>query len=225
MTGSSQEPSFHPASFHQRHHALLADLGSDAVMSGVLDRIGSRSGWWSEGRRWERTWARIVDPESARVSLSFRSTDDPVETCVVDRGGTGDILDEVIGPVRAIRFPDDPALPTLRAVIAADSSARVVRYRPGKRCTLRSTDPERRYLKVFADSRGDRLHREAVMLWEASCRGRLGFEVARPLGFDEPTNTYAQSEVSGSPALDSLRSCEGPALAARLGAAAASIPR
>ena len=101
-------------SFHDRNSQLLANLSSLEIMSGVLDRIGARDGWWDETRRWKLSSARIIDPLEVRVQLAFETTDGPVEICVIDRGPTGLVAGAAIGPMTVSRFPDDSKLPTLR---------------------------------------------------------------------------------------------------------------
>ncbi len=69
------------------------------------------------------------------------------------------------GSVRALRFSQDPGLPTLAAVLAVNPTARVLRYRPHHRCTMRVGD---RFAKVFRDGRGTRLYDEGLALWQAT---------------------------------------------------------
>ena len=53
------------------------------------------------------------------------------------------------------RFPDDPALPAVAAALAGTDDALVVRYQPGKSCTVREVDPAggHRFRKFLADGR------------------------------------------------------------------------
>jgi hypothetical protein len=104
---------------------------------------------------------------------------------------------------------DDPALPGLRAVLAA--GAEIVRYHPRRRCTVRDGE---RFGKVGA---GGELLAKQQLLW--AHRHELGFAVAEPLGYDEATRTLWLGAVPGGPVpLDA-------ALAERMGAALATLAR
>ena len=93
------------------------------------------------------------------------------------------------GWLLARRFPDDPRLPGLPAVMAGPGRRTVVRYRPGRRCTIRVEDGSAtRFVKVLkARADGARMHRDAVALAAAATAGRLGFAVAAPDPFDPAT--------------------------------------
>lgn len=210
-------------SVHQRHRLLLAAMASDEVVANALERVGDR-----EGRppdlSWQRRWGRVDDPASGRARMVFQADNHPSWLCTIDVGATGGIADPVLGPIRVTLFPEDRRLPTLAGVMDDHIGAHVIRYRPGKRCTIRTAERCPRYIKVFGDGRARRLHAEGMELWEASQRDAFGFTVARPLGFDPRDRCYTQAAVTGHPVVDELHGPDGPALAHRLGYACASIP-
>ena len=170
------------------------------------------------GSGWRNTYARrdAGVPASAQFVWE-REGDLPLR--VVTK------VDSEIGFVA--EFADcDPALPTLRAVLRAFPDARVVRYRPQKRCTLVATCPEtgeRLYLKVLADERGQQICESGRALWEVS--SQLAFRVA-PVRFWKPElRLLAHGEVAGAPAFNTLMSDAGAELAAKIGAALATLAR
>jgi hypothetical protein len=122
--------------------------------------------------------------------------------------------------IRVRRWSDDQALPALQSLRQRHPDALPVRYRPGKRCTLRKGEL---FLKCVADDRGCDINRDAAMLWQASQRGGLAFGVARPGGWLPSLRMIVQHRLPGSPLADRLWSDAGRALAARLGAANASL--
>src|SRR3954451_20551688 len=84
---------------------------------------------------------------------------------------------------------DDPALPGLRAALAA--GAEIVRYHPGRRCTLRLGD---RFAQVAPEPPA--VWRAQQELWAR--RDELGFAVAEPLGLEG--DTVWLGAVPGEPA-------------------------
>jgi hypothetical protein len=134
--------------------------------------------------------------------------------------------DPASGWLRLVRFPADPSLPALADVLAEPGRATVVRYRPGKRCTIRFDDEQGQpiaYAKLFPDERGQRLLAEGRALWQASCRGELGVRVPCPLRWDDAQSTLWQRPVQGRAVQGSLYGPHGVELAERMGRAAASI--
>jgi aminoglycoside phosphotransferase (APT) family kinase protein len=95
-----------------------------------------------------------------------------------------------------------------------------VRYRPGKRCTLRKGSL---FLKCLADARGETINRDARLLWQAYGEGRLAFGVARPGGWLPAMNMVVQHRVPGESVVDRLWTADGEPLAYRLGRANASL--
>lgn len=128
---------------------------------------------------------------------------------------TGDGRDPVIRTWR-----DDTALPALDWLRRRHADAVPVRYRPGKRCTLRKGAL---FLKCVADDRGAFIDRDARLLWHAAEIGALDFGVARPAGWLPSLRIIAQHRVPGDPVVARLWSAQGGALARRLGAANASL--
>ncbi len=200
----------------------------------VLDALvasGLRRGWWTESPALTRAYVRLSPTREPYGVLSFESPGG-AETCVTllftdrpseDADGEPAPLDG-LGWMASWRFPDDPGLLTLRAVVE-QTPMRVVRYRPLQRCTLATTGAApRAFVKVFPDDRGARLHAECVALWQARQQGALHFDVAPPLQWDPARRALWQGVVPGTPLVDRLAGREGPALAAALGRACASLP-
>jgi hypothetical protein len=131
---------------------------------------------------------------------------------------------EVVGWIRLRPFTADEGLPTLPAVLSRPGRRRVIRYRPHRQCTIRfEGEGHGLFAKVFPDERGERVHAEAVALWEASAHGELAFRVARPVRWDRAERTLWHEELPGEPVVDRLRSGQGPELAERMGRALASL--
>ena len=120
--------------------------------------------------------------------------------------------------LRASLPAEDVALPGLVA-LAADPAARVVRWRPHKRCTVRVGD---RFAKAFRGRHGARVHVEGGELCAAA---GLGFAVPRPLGYDAAARVLWQEALPGEPAAPTVLAPGGDALAERLGAAGATLAR
>ena len=166
----------------------LAALAGDGAVSGP---IGLGSGAWT------RTFAR------------YTPGPDPIGTIALQRDGSAaDIVVLAVhasrpadpaavalpglhraGWLLARRFPDDPRLPGLAAVMAGPGRRTVVRYRPGRGCTIRVEDGSAtRFVKVLkARADGARMHRDAVALAAAATAGCLGLAVAAPDPFDPAT--------------------------------------
>ena len=101
----------------------------------------------------------------------------------------------------------------------------VVRYLPGRRCTLRLESAGRptRYVKVYRDDRGLRADVAGRLLWGAAGRGELAFSVPRPDSWDASTRTLFQYELVGSAVTRRLYGPHGADVAHRIGRAAASL--
>lgn len=234
---------------YDHYRAVLAALATDELPLDVIAEVGKTCGWWQPHRIWQRTYGRFHLGETPLVTLLYETVDAPQEICVIHVQSTfpvtfvpGQALirRELVGWFRVTRFPADPQLPTLRTVLALPRRPKVLRYRPGKRCTIRfpgtdeaatpmfDTVPARisamtRFAKVFDDDQGALIHHESLPLWAASQAGRIDFAVARPLAWQAEMRTLWQGAVSGSPIMTRLLSADGPALAERLGRAAASL--
>lgn len=203
----------------------------------ALRETGERRGWWPGDRRWVCTYGRFEPWKKSYCRILFETRDDPQRLCSVElfesppneEGGV--ILplpDPLVGWMRLNPFPSDSRLPSLAAVISGAGKVRVLRYRPGRRCTLRMEDPEGghvRFAKVFQDDRGKSIHQESIALRLASCDGELDFDVAPPGHWDSETNTLWQGSVPGDPVVSRLFTHGGLGLAERMGQACASITR
>jgi len=217
------------------HGRRLAALESDSAALAALSRIGERRHWWDPATTWVRTYGRFTPGRSPFATLVFEaqlprqqlvhvevSADRPLatgETAAYD-------CDETLGWLRVTRLEADRSLPGLAAVLAHPGDVRVVRYRPGRRCTLRVTHGEvTRYAKVFETDAGARLFEESQWLWRATLAGEFGFVVAKPDCWDGETRTLWHHEVAGVPVPAELRGRAAPELVQRIGRAAASITR
>jgi len=212
----------------------LLRLADDAAIIEHIDRQGAARGWWASGRQWRRTFGRRFLDESRYCAMLFEAVGAPQELCLVEAfdelryESAGKFVSHAIGrqigALRLSRFPCDPGLPTLARLLSGLDDVRVLRYRPGKRCTLSTgEDSGRRFGKVFADDRGALIHRGSEQLWDASVSGSLGFDVARPLGWDPELRTLWQGVVPGQSITATLRSDAAAAVAFRMGVACASL--
>ena len=233
---------------YEHYRELLGTLSTDQIPLALLDEAGQHCGWWRSHRPWQRTYARFHLGESPILTFIYETTDVPQAICVIDLLPTFPttftphqtvIRRQGLGWFRLRRFPHDPQLPALGVILALPGAARVMRYRPHKRCTLRFAELPATHLadyladyagtscfaKLFADDRGRAIHQDSLALWQASRQGELAFAVAQPLHWAEAQQTLWQGAVAGMPILAQLLSPAGPALAERLGRAAASLPR
>jgi hypothetical protein len=223
---------------YDNYRELLAALTTDEIPVAALEEASWRCGWWRADRQWQRTYARFHLGETPLVTLIYETIQLPQAICVIDLLATAPdtvvpeqiiLHNKQVGWLRLTRFPHDPALPSLPTVLALPGQPKVLRYRPQKRCTIRFAGHDAgeaaRFAKVFADERGATIHAESLALWQAADRGELDFAVARPLGWDAATRTLWQGAVPGQPLVEQLLAPTGPALAERMGRAAASITR
>ncbi len=218
-------------SWHHRHRERIAALRGGDVVLGALAEAGSSS---SSRRTWRRTFGRIeLDREHYATLVLER--DQPQEIVLVEAfearperrpDECAVIRAPDVGWLRIVPFDRDPRLSTLATVTAEAERSDVVRYRPYRRCTLRITDREGvRFVKVFADGRGDSIHAAGVALWTAHRRGELPFAVPRPGAYSARTRTVWQSVARGAPAVTHLYGGQGGELAGRIGGAAAALTR
>jgi Phosphotransferase enzyme family len=180
--------------------ALVRALLDDDPVLAMLD----------PGKQWRRIYGRQT---AAAVLLVYEPEDDPrgaVAICISEDGRT----------ISQSHWSADPALPSLAGLVASHPEVVPVRYRPGKRCTLRKGEL---FLKCVADDRGDIINRNARALYAAAQMGQLGFGVARPAGWLAGARIIVQHRLPGAPIIDQLWSPDGAALAARLGQANASL--
>jgi len=212
------------APVHERYAAALSALtNSDAVLQAV-DRDPAAGPW-------QRTYGRFSPDAAGFATLVFERPGDPPEMVVVEahvrRPETGAVpLPGAEGDAWLVAFDAtaDRRLRTLGTVLAGPGKRTIVRYRPGRRCTIRvDGDGGTRYVKVQPSADVAALHRDAEMLWEAAQDGRLGFAVAPPDRYDAELHTLSQHAIEGEPLKARLLSPEGVALGEPLGRALATL--
>jgi Phosphotransferase enzyme family len=216
--------------FDEIRGALERIHTGDEVVA-ALDRRGAEAGWWHPGRSWRREYARLSDRRGDPFArLLFASDGDPADRCTVEvwrAGPPAGVGVEVAGVGHLVmrRFPDDDALPGIASVLDGPDPVTILRYRPTMRCTMRvDTALGPRFVKVLsADIDGESIHADGQAIAHASARGELGFAVAPSLGWDPRVRAHWQGPVAGTPAVGVLFGPEGPALAVRMGAAAATL--
>jgi hypothetical protein len=177
-------------------HSILTDDPIPTILDG--------GGRWTRvyGRQSPSTMLLVYEPESGPRNA--------VAVHISDGGRT----------IVQSHWSADPALPALGGLITRHPDVIPVRYRPGKRCTLRGGNL---FLKCVADDRGAIINRDARILHRAAQQGQLGFGVARPAGWLTKARIIVQHRVPGTPVVERLWSADGAKLAARLGAANASL--
>jgi hypothetical protein len=219
-------------SSHERYRDALSVLADDSAILPIVSTAGERRGWWTSERIWRRTYSRFNPNTTVFADIVFASQQPSPELCrieMLERQPDDGPLDAVFlmatdpGWARVTRFPFDPALPALQAVAAGAS---VVRYHPGRRCTLRAVAGERgMFAKVYATDRGRRVYDDLVGLQRARSRGELQMAIAVPLSWDASSRTLWQAALPGCPASGALRAGHGEDLARRMGMAAGSLAR
>ncbi|HEX5733906.1 MAG TPA: phosphotransferase [Blastocatellia bacterium] len=225
-------------SAHAKYRSRLAALALDDCILRAIADAARRPAWWSAGRRWTRTHERFSPGQEPFATLVFESSEEIQAICHVDvfssrpnEQDADDVLtfDEGAGWLHLKRFPADRHLNTLAAVLRTPGRPTVMRYRPGRRCTIRFDRNERtRFAKVYPKKfwryeRGENFIATGQALWQAARSGRLGFSVAKPIGWDSELRTLWQERLEGAPALIQLFRPEGLPLARRLGEAAATL--
>jgi hypothetical protein len=200
------------SSAHARYRSRLEALAG-AGAPPLLDEAAERWGW-AERPAWRRIFERF-EPDA-----------EPYATCVFTAGPQRIVRLDAFGDrrFRITRIPPDAGLPTLE--LALTGARTVVRYHPGRRCTIRVDDAGCvRFAKVYGNRRGERVHTEGVALWRSARRGELWFRVARPGRFDPALRAVWQEGLRGEPISRRLRGPEGEDVARRVGRAAGSLPR
>jgi hypothetical protein len=172
----------------------------------------------------ERLWTRVYGRTDAadRATLVYEPQTGADDAVCVQIGRGGSTL-KGVGEIAATHWYDDPALPALKRLRAERRDLRPVRYRPGKRCTMKLQNRRPLFLKCVADDRGALINADARLLQQAARKGLLGFGVARPAGWLRGSRIIAQHALPGAPLVDRLWRDDGAALAQRLGAANASL--
>jgi hypothetical protein len=221
-------------SAHARYRDELAALADEEVVALAAEAAAVRWGW--PGRRaWTRMHERF-EPDREPYATCVLAADGAPQRIVrleafregLPRQGDGACIVGVaaVGHLRVTAFPSDPQLPTLDRALAENDGATVVRYRPGKRCTLRVERAGRvRFAKVYEPGAAEAAHADARELWQARRRGELGFRVSRPGRFDPGLQAVWHGGIAGEPVRERLRSGDGEELAGRLGRAAGTLQR
>ncbi len=189
---------------------------------------------------WRRIFARL-QPEASSWAVLAYEPDQPagdgsawlvrmVEMCDGGAGGPAAVVHPA-GDLVITSLADDVKLTGLRRLAdnaGADGPRAVtlLRYRPQRRCTLRITDHTHDYVvKVLADDRGERFHRDAGELWRVAQDGELGFRVAEPIRWEETTRSVWQGIVPGVPIASQLLGADGESIARDMGAALGTLAR
>jgi len=221
-------------SLSKSEHRLAILARNEAILPIVSD-TGTDLGWWDRNRHWKRTFGRLDPAQNGYCTLVFEASGEPQEFCVVEAFDTEPsvtnstefcVPDFILGWLRLSRFPTDQHLHTLPQLLEHLYGVLVLRYRPGKRCTLSARDPltgEVRFAKVFNDDRGAEIHQNGELLWQAARRGELDFDVAEPGHWDSNNRTLWQGRVPGQALVSRLHSRDGIDLAGRMGRACASL--
>jgi thiamine kinase-like enzyme len=174
--------------------------------------------WLGADQNWTRVYGRTAVGNSATLVYEPDSGSDG--SICVQIGVAG----EAVGALRSVssfNWWHDPALPALSGLRARHPRLRPVRYRPGKRCTLKLENQRPLFIKCVADDRGCAINADARLLNLAQKTGQLGFAVARPAGWLPSLKIIAQHMVAGQSIVP--RIWNDADLAQRLGEANATI--
>jgi Phosphotransferase enzyme family len=215
------------ASFRRELEVVADTAGLSRALWSATDHE-----WLDPQRGWHQTFGRFDPGAEVFAHLVLETAapqDQEIVIAEVSRSarpgaGAGQAVVPDLGWVRLSHPDDDPALPTLKDVRSDLGSHDVVRYRPGRRCTIKVDGPRgTRWLKVFADDRGAQLYSEQVAIAAERRRGALTFRVAEPLLLDADRRAIWLGDVAGSPVVHRLLRPGGEHLAHRMGQALASI--
>ena len=222
------------SSVHARYREELDALAGPELVIAAAEEAAVRWGW-PEQRTWTRMHERF-EPECEPYATCVLATEGARQRIVrleafgarsPERGpGARIVRAGAAGLLRVSCFLADPSLPTLGRALAAHGQATVVRYRPGRRCTIRVDEAGRiSFAKVYADGAAERAHADGLDLWRAAGRGELGFLVAKSERFDPELRSVWHESVAGAPVKGQLRGPRGGELARRLGRAAGTLGR
>lgn len=195
----------------------LEVLAAGGVVEAHLDAWAAERSAVRSGP-WRRDYGKLEPRRSPWAVLVYTAEGGPtvrVRLLESSDGAVGDAADG-LGRIEITSCEEDSALPGLPAVLAALGEARVVRYRPGNRCTVRGgTDSGGRYVKVLASGVDDQS--EARARWGAAASGALSFMVAEPHGWDERTRSSWYGVVPGGSLFPHLVGPRGAQVAGGIG--------
>ncbi len=221
-----------------RYLDRLVLLATDAAILQAIDEASKDCPWWPRDATWRRTYGLFHPDREAFATLVFQSNgiaqvifQAEVFVTYPTAPGDGSLIlpAKDLGWIRITRFPADPSLNTLAAVIASHPQPTVLRYRPRRRCTVgfEISSPVsivKVYPQKFAKrGRGEQIYASGLALWRTAARGELRFTVARPDRWDLESRTLWQERCKGVSVLPKLWGIEGPAVAHSMGQAAASL--
>lgn len=108
------------------------------------------------------------------------------------------MLVEGLGEFVAHSPVEDPSFGELQDIVSHFRDVRILRYRPGKRITLRGVHPSQGEVIIKCVSSGvDSIYSRLSRVWTA--RGDFGFEVSEPISLVSSANTFIQRVLSGLP--------------------------
>lgn len=206
------------------------------ALTALAGAAGAERGWWRADTAWSQRFARFNPLQEPYCVFLYESEGATQNFCTVEvwtqpPGPESDYEATVscvpLGWLKLTRFPHDSALPTLAQVLAGSTQARVVRYRPQMRCTLRdaAASGQAAFVKVFPDQFGEAIYQAGQLLWAAAQDGELGFRVAEPLLWDADELCLRQSEAPGTPVHVRLLGAQGAVLGLGLGKALATLAK
>lgn len=198
--------------------AALAALADREWVNELLDAWCERRGEPPAGP-WFREYARYHPGQDPWAVCLYQGEDGRlVRIEAVGSAERAQIIPSRTGPLRICAFPDDPSLPGLAEVMAMLEHPRVIRYRPGQRCTLRGrASGSERFVQLIPG--GERVYGDALKLWAAHREGQLSFAVAEPYGWHESTRSLWHGVVPGHSLTTELHGPDGERFAHRVGAA------
>ena len=180
---------------------------------------------------WSSLYARFNPGDVPWAWFVFRNDRHPEHTVRIevfpeDRAPHHAIDIPTVGPATVEEVTHDAQLPGLRRLLEG-ATVEVLRYRPGRRCTLKvgaTAHHPPRIAKLFHDARGAEIDYWTRRVYGAAGDGWLPFRVPEPLGWDADDRVLWQELLPGGRILPILLGSAGPALARRVGEAAGSIP-
>ncbi len=222
-------------------------MASGAVITDIRDKVGALvaddpSGYLPAGvgvgHGWRRIFGRLeldpprwallaYEPAFADATAAEGSAWMAQVVEMFDAGDGGPAaVSHPAGDLLLTSIVDDPRLTGLKLLAARSHDVSLLRYRPQRRCTLRTADNGRACIaKVLADDRGARYHDDAVELWSASRRSELGFRVAEPIRWEATTRSVWQGLVTGAALAPVLLGAGGDEIARHMGAALGTLAR